>query len=252
MITAILKHAWDLYRQHFGVVAAVVIVIWLPLDLLSSYVDYFVFDPDDFRKSFKFARLLDNFVGIIATAGVISIGYTSWIGQRPSFRDALDVGVRSWGRMWWTRFLRGLVLVLGFLLMIIPGIYLLVRLALVEPIAVCERVSGSTAMRRSFELTRGHFWQVFFLGLVFWGLIIAAMACVVLPIILIPALDHWLVDAATALLADVIAAFATLCLLSAYVSFAGQQSMTEGPGSKSGPSTPPGSSAVTEGPPLVN
>ena len=159
MITAVLKHAWDLYRTHFGTVAAVVMVIWLPLELLSSYMDYFVFDSDDFRRSFKFAQFLDNFFGIIATAGVISIGYTSWLGRRPSVREALDVGVRSWGRMWWTRFLTALTLVFGFLLLIFPGIYLLVRLALVEPIAVCERVSGSAAMRRSFELTRGHFWQ---------------------------------------------------------------------------------------------
>ncbi len=52
-----------LYRKHFGVVAAVVIVHLAALDLLSSYMDYFVFVHDDFRKSFKFYQFLDNFVG---------------------------------------------------------------------------------------------------------------------------------------------------------------------------------------------
>ncbi len=262
MITAILRHAWDLYRKHFGVVAAVVIVIWLPLDLLSSYMDYFVFGPDDFRKSFKFYQFLDNFVGIIATAGVISIGYTSCLGQRPSFRGAMSVGANSWGRMFWTRFLAALALVLGLVLLIIPGIYLLVRLALVEPVAVCERISGSTAMRRSFELTKGRFWQVFLLWLAFGAVMIAALACVILPAIFIPALDHWLVDATTSLLTDLVAAFGTLCWFCAYAYLASERNLA-GSGSREdcppaslitgqagptwGPATQLGNSGATEG-----
>lgn len=253
MIVTILKHAWDLYRKHFGVVAAVVVVIWLPLDLLSSYMDYFVFDPDDIRRSFKFSQFLDNFVGIIATAGVISIGYTSYLGQYPSFGGAMSIGAGSWGRMWWTRFLTALALILGLLLLVIPGIYLLVRLALVEPIAVCERVSGSAAMRRSFELTKGRFWQVFLLGLVFGGVMIAALACVVLPIIFIPALDHWLVDATTSLIADLVGAFGTLCVLSAYVAFSANQNPAEPGAAPNGrPATQLGNSGVTGVPPSVS
>ena len=75
MTRAILKDAWTVYKSNFGVIAAVILAICLPLDLLSSYMDYFIFDPDDFRKSFKFSRFLDNFIGIIATAAFISIGY---------------------------------------------------------------------------------------------------------------------------------------------------------------------------------
>ncbi len=248
MITPILRHAWSLYRKHFGVVAAVVVAIWLPLDLLSSYMDYFVFGPDDVRKSFKFARFLDNFVGIVATAAVIAVGYSSCVGGHPAFGSAMSVGARSWGRMWWTRVLTGLSIVLGLILLIIPGLYLLVRLALVEPVVVCERVSGSTAMRRSFELTRGRFWQVVLLVLASGAIIIVPMACVILPIVFIPVLDHWIVDAATSLLADVIAAFGTLCLLCAYVSFAKEQGLAEqGAAPNGGTAAPVGDSGATEG-----
>jgi hypothetical protein len=253
MTAAILKHAWDLYRKHFGVITAVVVVIWLPLDLLSSYMDHFVFDPDDIRKSFKFSQFLDNFVGIIATAGVISIGYTSYLGQHPSFGGAMAIGANSWGRMWWTRFLTGLALILGLLLLVIPGIYLLVRLALVEPVVVCERVSGSSAMRRSFELTKGRFWQVFLLGLVFGAVMVAPLACVILPAILIPALDHWLVDATTSLFAELVGAFGTLCFLCAYVAFSANQDVAEPCAAPNGgPGTRLGNSGVNEGPPSVS
>jgi Membrane domain of glycerophosphoryl diester phosphodiesterase len=225
MITSILKHAWDLYRKHFGIIAAVIVVIWLPLNLFSSYMDYFVFDPDDIRKSFKLSQFLENFIGIIATAGIISIGHMSQIGQHPTFGGAMSYGADSWGRMWWTRFLTGLVIILGLLLLVIPGIYLSVRLALVESVAVCERVSGSAAMRRSFELTKGRFWDILLLGLVFGAIMCAAVICVILPIIFIPALDHWLVDAASSLFVDFVAAFGTLCVFYTYISLSSGQNI---------------------------
>lgn len=217
MTREILKHAWSVYKSNFGVIAAVILVICLPIDLLSSYMDCFVFDPDDFRKSFKFSRFLDNFIGIIATAAIISIGYKASLGERSSFRSALSTGATSWGRMWWTRFLSGVAIILGCLLLFAPGLYLMIRLSLVESIAVCEHVSGSTAMRRSFEVTRGRVWKLFLLGVAFGTIMIILMGCVVLPAIFIPALDHWLVDVATTLFADFIGAYGTLCLLSAYV-----------------------------------
>lgn len=220
---AILKHAWRLYRQHFGIIVAAVVLVWLPLELLSSYMDHFVFDPDDVRRSFKFSQFLDNFIGIIATAAVISIGYSSSLGEQPSFGGAINAGLGAWGRMWWTRFLTGLTLVIGFLLLIVPGVYLMVRLALVESVAVCERVSGSAAMSRSFELTRDRFWPVALLGVAFSAVILAALGVVMLPAIFIPSLDHWLIDAATSLISDVIVAYGTLCLLSAYVVYSNAQ-----------------------------
>jgi hypothetical protein len=225
-MTAILKQGWQLYSQHFGFVAAVVIAVWLPVELLSSYMDQFVFGEDNWQKSIRFAIFLENFFGIIATAGVIAIGYFSLTGGPLTFGTALGMGAASWGRMWWTRLIVGLALMGGLLLLIIPGLYLIVRLALVEPVIVCERVYGPTAMRRSFDLTKGRFWQVFRLGLVLLGVLLTTAVLGVVPTVLIPALDHWLVDAAVQLVGDIIGAFCTLCLLSAYVKFSTEEKLS--------------------------
>jgi hypothetical protein len=219
MIIAILKNACDLYHKNFLAIVSVTVAIWLPLDLLISYMDYFVFDPENIRISFKFSQFLDNFIGIIATAGVIWIGYASSRGEKPTFKQAMRIGIHSWGRMWWTRLLTGLALLLGFLLLIFPGLYLLIRLTFIEQIAVCERLSGSAAMRRSFEVSKGHFWTLFLLGVLFLFMLIGIIACTILPTVFIPELDHWLVDASTSLFADLVGAFGTLCVVSAYTLF---------------------------------
>jgi hypothetical protein len=40
-------------------------------------------------------------------------------GQRATFGAAVSTGFTSWGRMWWTRFLVGLALLCGFLLLVL-------------------------------------------------------------------------------------------------------------------------------------
>jgi hypothetical protein len=212
----ILEQSWKIYRERFLVIVAVVLVVWTPLELFSSYMDAFVFGEDDFVKSLKLARFLENFFGIIATAGVIFIGYETGAGRPATFGRALEQGLTSWGRMWWTRFLSSLAIVLGLLLLIVPGIYLLVRLALVEPIAVQERISGPAAMQRSFALTEGRFWTVFQLGLAVLATYILAMIVLVAPTVFVPGLDHWIIDAATQLACDVVLAFGTITLVTAF------------------------------------
>jgi hypothetical protein len=202
---------------------AVVFAVWTPLELLNSYMDAFVFSEDDLRRSFRFSAFLTNFFGIIATAGVLFIGHEALTGQTATFTVAVSTGLASWGRMWWTRFLTALAILFGFLLLIVPGIYLIVRLSLVEPVAVQERISGSRAMRRSFALTHGHFWILFRLCLAQIAIVMLAMISFGLPIVFIPALDHWLISAAAFLAVDVVNAFVAIALVTAYFHLRSQQ-----------------------------
>jgi hypothetical protein len=219
MIKSILSKAWDVYRERFGLIAAIVIVVWLPCELLSSYMDAFVFGPDDIRRSFRFSQFLDNFIGIIATAGVTFIAFTERSGESATFGSAIGAGFNAWGRLWWTRFLSGILLIFGFLLLIIPGVYLLTRLCFVESVAVIERTSGIQAIQRSFELTKDRLWQTFRFGLVIGSIIFFLCVAVVLPAVFIEALDHWLIDAATQLVCDIFIAFATVAMLCGYEAY---------------------------------
>jgi hypothetical protein len=77
-------------------------------------------------------------------------------------------------------------------------------------------------MKRSFELTKNRFWPTFRLGLVLLLLLIVPGALVILPTAFIPALDHWLIDAAAQLAGDVIAAFGTVALLCGYNAYSNE------------------------------
>jgi hypothetical protein len=57
--------------------------------------------------------------------------------------------------------LKAIAVVIGFLLLIVPGLYLLTVWAVTAPAIVLERESGVSAFGRSRELVKGRGWDVF-------------------------------------------------------------------------------------------
>ena len=72
----------------------------------------------------------------------------------------------------------GLSVAVGFVLFLVPGIYIAVRLAVAAPVAAAEPTHWPGAIRRSVTLTRRNFWRV--LGLLaIQGFIIYLVALIV-------------------------------------------------------------------------
>lgn len=156
----ILSKAWFLCRKQFVVLTLTVVVVWVPCEVLVSYMDAFVFDEDDIRRSYKFNQLISNVFGVVSTGGVIHVALQYSKGTPAGVGEALATGLRNWFRMSWSQLLSTLFLLLSFLLLILPFFYLAPRLALVDNVVVCEGLSGTAAMRRSEELVQGHYWQM--------------------------------------------------------------------------------------------
>lgn len=76
------------------------------------------------------------------------------------FRKALSLaGPRTWAFLA-LLILQGLAVNLGCLLLILPGIWIAVRLSLAPQVFATEGLRPIDALKRSFELTRGRFWAV--------------------------------------------------------------------------------------------
>ena len=75
----------------------------------------------------------------------------------------------------------GLATVGGLILLVIPGIYIGVRLAVSIEALVVEGRRGTQAMGRSWELVGGHWWHAFGTLLVAWVLIGVVNALITAP-----------------------------------------------------------------------
>jgi uncharacterized membrane protein len=83
--------------------------------------------------------------------------------------------------------LLAIILIVGFLLLIVPGVIAAVGLGF-SPYLVVDRAKGPIeALKESWRITKGHKWQLFLLGLVIIGInILGLLALVVGLLVSIP------------------------------------------------------------------
>jgi uncharacterized membrane protein len=74
----------------------------------------------------------------------------------------------------------GLSVAVGLIFCIIPGIYIGIRFSFYGYLIIDRNIGPVEAMKRSWEITKGNTWDLFLLGLLFFGVILlGVLACVV-------------------------------------------------------------------------
>ena len=124
--------------------------------------------------SFILFMIIAVFVQAIITASAIFIVASVKKKKKISISKALELGIRKAPILFVAGIVAGIITALGFVALIIPGIYLLVRLILYQQACVLE---GNLGIKKSWKLTKGHFWDIFVL------LIVLAIIAVVLSLI---------------------------------------------------------------------
>ena len=88
-------------------------------------------------------------------------------GRPSGLSDVLRQAVLAFPRVLLVGILAGVLIFLGSLLLIVPGLILALMFAVAAPVAVVERRAAS-ALRRSHELTQGHKGAILGLSLLMW------------------------------------------------------------------------------------
>ena len=88
-------------------------------------------------------------------------------GEGAGFGDAARGGIRHFVPLAVINFLYGLGTVLGLFLLIIPGLFLMVKWSAAMPARVGERTGIIEAFSRSWKLTEGAWWPIFGLFVLF-------------------------------------------------------------------------------------
>jgi glycerophosphoryl diester phosphodiesterase family protein len=183
----ILDVSFQLYRRHFAALAMVALICsGLPV-LLSLFIEA---SGGMLQHVWLTLAYYGIFVVLsaIATAATVFVVSESYMGRPLSAGEALSRATPFLWRVITCSILTGLLVMLGFLLFVVPGIVLLCGLILAFPALVLE--PGSTAsgsLARSWALTRGSRWRIFgmlvTLGLLLYVPIVAltALAALVLP-----------------------------------------------------------------------
>lgn len=215
----ILNVGLHLYFRNLLPITIVTLIIWIPCELFQAYMDHFVLDPENVGQTFRIRQFLESFFGIIGVGAVIAIQDATLRGEKITIWESLDEGFSAWPRLFWSSVLRGFLLLLAFLALVIPFIYYLVRLVLVEQVAMIEHTGVVDSIKRAHELSARRFWLLAGLTFLPYAAIWLIAIALHIPLSIFPELDHWLVSATFALPVDVLAQIPTSLLVVAYFEF---------------------------------
>lgn len=98
---------------------------------------------------------------VVLQGAVVHGAIATLNGKRASFADCLATGLRYLVPLLFIGLLATLGMIVGFILLIVPGIIVSIVWCVVYPVCVVERSGVSGAFGRSQELTRGYRWQIF-------------------------------------------------------------------------------------------
>jgi hypothetical protein len=83
-------------------------------------------------------------------------------GRSLTARQSLDEAAKqNFGQFALTAFVTALLIILGFVALIVPGIFLMGRLVFAPYVALYEKADLTTALKRSWQLSDGHWFEVF-------------------------------------------------------------------------------------------
>jgi hypothetical protein len=190
-----LSEAWNLYKRFLGRFFLTALIVYAILDLFSGIA---ASAAGDGWVSELVWGLIAAAVGVIGyfwvQAALVetvndvrdgradrSIGDT-YRAVQPALPAAIIGGI-----------LAGIGITIGFILLIIPGLFLLTIWSMLIPVIVLERRSAGEAFSRSREVVRGHGWSV--LGLVVVTFLLVAIASAVIRALFTPLpdfLEAWL------------------------------------------------------------
>jgi hypothetical protein len=110
------------------------------------------------------------FVAVMTSALVTLIVSQTLHGEPLSLRKNLRYVLTRAPSIFATALVAGLIVMIGFLLLIVPGLIALTACIVVIPVCVLERQSPSNSLDRSYGLSRYHRWPIFVLLLAYGAL----------------------------------------------------------------------------------
>lgn len=205
-VVQILDASFRLYRENFMLFMGIMAVPFVPVIIGMIAVMGMLGGAVQITPS-EDGTINSTQMGL-AIAGLVSMGFflllyliavpiargaltravsDRYLGKTASFGESYRAIFSIFWRYLGTTMLVGLVMGIGFLLCLIPGIFFFTFFAFVPMIMIIEGLAGTDAMGRSFNLSSGHRLRVLGLAVLtvvinwFLGIIISLVFDVILP-----------------------------------------------------------------------
>lgn len=137
------------------------------LTLMGTLVPAIVESLYPGSPSVNFAmRVLAMMLSLIFTGAIVYAAFRTLRGEPVSIGESISRGMARFAPLFGASLLASLGILVGSLLLIVPGLILMCVWSVIIPVCVVERLGVMDSMRRSAVLTRGYRWPIFALLLI--------------------------------------------------------------------------------------
>ena len=179
MATDYLKQSYFFFRSNFSNLISIQLPFIVVLMLIQHTVIGGIEEGANLQNDLFLLTAMDLlFVPIYLGATIFYM--QSIVDSRPiSTLQAWAWGLQNWGRLFFTFLLSALAISVGLMLLVLPGLYIAVRLGLANQVCLLERKSPIEAMKMSWAGTADLFWTLakglaIIYGLLFIGELLVA------------------------------------------------------------------------------
>ncbi len=222
-----IREAIRFFIANLPLFGSIVLTVWLPGSILLVYLRLYVLPEatggDELRifiQEYRVDSAIELAFGPIYVGAILHAASQLKKGLRPTYRESMSHAARKSFKLLGARITTGLIVFAGLIALIVPGVVLAIRFALVDAIVVLEGVDGAGARKLSAKLTRGKRWPI--LGavmLTFLGLILVVVLTsflLYLPLQLAGQDENFLVDVIYECLINVLLSIFTIILFLFY------------------------------------
>jgi hypothetical protein len=184
--SGVISEAWDVYKAHWRHLLPFSLVVYAGVAVLSALLGAVL--------EIWLAAVIMAVVSLIAffwlQAALVKAVEDVRDGRADfSLAETFDLARQHLASVIVAAIIAGLGIVIGLILLIVPGLVLLTWWAVIIPVVVLENRSAGESFTRSRELVRGYAWSVF--GVIVLVVLLLIGFNIVLSLILTPLAD-WL------------------------------------------------------------
>lgn len=177
-IGKVISKSVEIFAARFAMFTLVAGAVWLPIALFGYVSDGGSAQAEGLTALVTFAFIL--FIQPLSTAIILYAAFQHMRGLPVRLGDSISRGLARFLPLVGVMVLSTLGILLGFFLLIIPGLILMVMWYVAVPVCVVERAGPITSLGRSQALTKGHRWKLF--GLYILVLIVSGIGGALLPL----------------------------------------------------------------------
>ncbi len=160
MLNTFLIDTWSFFKIHIVTILIIILPVTIPVELITALHQYFTAEDDVVFQNLIFPLLLNSMAYPIYTIAIIFYISSVISGNQKNIKTLWNLGIEYWLPFMIYSILSGIVITIGLVLFIIPGLLYTARYSFSAFDLLLNKNTPLNAMKNSWHETKDYIWII--------------------------------------------------------------------------------------------